>query len=164
MKKLNEKGFTLIEVLAVVAIIGILGLISVPSVLNMINNGKKASYNILIDNIKTAAVNLYEEVELMGNTVYKYVPNETELSLVTIEADGNESKFIKVNLQTLVNNGFLKGSKNDSNELVILDPKTNEDIGLCEIKIKKTVGDKVSYEVSSTSDNNDINLNCPTFN
>ena len=48
---MNQKGFTLIEVLAVIAIIAILGVVSTPGILNAINNSKKASYNILLDNI-----------------------------------------------------------------------------------------------------------------
>ena len=36
MKQLNQKGFTLVEILAVVVIIGILGLVAIPNVLKII--------------------------------------------------------------------------------------------------------------------------------
>ena len=46
MKRKNDKGFTLIEVLAIIAIIAIIGLIVVPSVLSIIGTGKNSSYKI----------------------------------------------------------------------------------------------------------------------
>ena len=56
MRKLNSKGFTLIEVLATVVLIAILGLVAVPNVLNTINKSKENSYKILIDDIKTTVL------------------------------------------------------------------------------------------------------------
>jgi len=171
MKKLNQKGFTLIELLAVIAIIAILGLVSVPGVLNSINNSKKASYNILLDNIKTAGINLYEEVDLVGNKVPLYQNNGKELLdeagnslIVTID----DNKQIFVNLQTLLSNGFLKGTGSEetnlenSKNMLLLNPMTNEDMGECEIVIKKVVDSnfKVSYFVSSPEDV--VSDFCPT--
>ena len=63
MNKFNNKGFTLVEVLAVIVRIGILGLIAIPNVLSVINTGQKKSYDILVKDIITASQNLYEEVE-----------------------------------------------------------------------------------------------------
>ena len=67
MKKLNNKGFTLIEVLAVIAIIAVLGLIAVPNVLSSISTSKESSYKVIVGNIKTASVTLFEEVENNGS-------------------------------------------------------------------------------------------------
>lgn len=53
--RLDNKGFTLVEVIAVVAIITILSVVVVPSVLNSINNGKQKSYEVLVGDIKIAA-------------------------------------------------------------------------------------------------------------
>lgn len=160
MKRMNNKGFTLIEVLAVVAIIAILGLIAVPNVLDVISSGKNSSYAIFIENTKIAGKQLFEEIEYSGNELFIYNNSGKTENLVQI--NGN---VITVNLQTLVGNGLLTGINQDAsnfnenlNKKVILNPKTNEDMGMCEIKITKiTENYKVTYEFSAEGDNE----NCP---
>ena len=44
MKRLNKRGFTLVELLAVIAIMALIAGISVPNVLNMLEKGKKEDY------------------------------------------------------------------------------------------------------------------------
>lgn len=175
MKKINNKGFTLIEVLAVIAIIAVLGLIAVPSILNTINTSKDATYDILVDEIKVAGKQLFEEVEYTNNDLCHYnqdgqlegcldktYPNDNWKIKITVSNDsnGNEIKVIKVNLQTLVSNGFLNGTNNDNessgnkNSKIILTPKTKEDIGNCSIRITKTVTGtnyKTSYKIEDAN-------------
>ncbi len=163
MKKLNNKGFTLIEVLAVIAIIAILGLIAVPGVLNSINNGKKSSYNIMISNIKTASQSLYEEVDYMNGKVYNYDESGTKTAtLVKI----TNSK-ITLNLQTLVSNGYLKGTtseKEGEKILILINPVDGQNIGSCQITITKETNQstgKVNYKIESDSNSNS---SCPKTN
>lgn len=163
MKKLNNKGFTLIEVLAVIAIIAILGLIAVPGVLNSINNSKKSSYNIMISNIKTASQSLYEEVNYMNGKVYNYDNSGTKTA-TPVEITNSS---ITVNLQTLVSNGYLKGTtseKEGEKKLILTNPVDGKNIGSCQIEIKKetnlTTG-KVNYKIESKST---TNSSCPKTN
>ena len=115
---LNNRGFTLIELLAVVAIIALLGGIAVPSVLSSINNGKKASYNILVSNIVTASSTLYNEVEYGGSDIYKYDGQSGNVSSERVVISG---KSISTNLQTLVSNGFLTtGTTNESDGILVI--------------------------------------------
>lgn len=162
MKKLNNKGFTLIEVLAVIAIIAILGLIAVPGVLNSINNGKKSSYNIMISNIKTASQSLYEEVNYMNGKVYNYDDSGTKTA-TQVEITNSS---ITVNLQTLVSNGYLKGTtseKEGEKILILTNPVDGKNIGSCQIEIKKETNQvgKVNYKIESKST---TNSSCPKTN
>lgn len=156
MKKINNKGFTLIEVLAVIAIITLLGIFTIPSVLSSMGNSKNSSYKILIENIKTAGTELYEELEFAGSILSDY--NSKGQSTANINLSGNS---VTVTLQGLVNNGFLKGSNNSSdnstntNSKILLNPKNNQDLGTCSIIITKIkTGDKICYEIKDNSNNN----------
>lgn len=170
MKKLNNKGFTLIEVLAVIAIIAILGLIAVPGVLNSVNNGKKSSYNIMISNIKTASQTLFEEVNYTNTELYQYnsngIKSTTKVKTEKVYNNKNDSSIaqIQTNLQTLVSNGYLKGTnKEENNEkiLLLINPINNENIGFCKITIRKitdsNLEEKTTYEIIS----DDTNSSCP---
>lgn len=55
MFKLNNKGFTLVEVLAVVIILGVLTTIMVPTVSYVINQNKKSNYENVEKSILNAA-------------------------------------------------------------------------------------------------------------
>ena len=161
MRNVNNKGFTLIEVLAVIVIIGILSLIAVPSVFSIINNGKNSSYDILVKDITIAAIGLHEEVSFVGTNLYYYDINGNTGNII------QASDKITINLQTLVSNGFLNGvnnlDENDSNNnlKIITNPKTKDDIGECEIEIIKVVDDdtfQTSYIIENISDDEF----CPT--
>ena len=146
MDKINNKGFTLVEVLAVVAIIAIIGLIAIPNVISSINTGKKASYNTMIGNIKIAAQTLFEEVENNG-------------SLDGVSVSGNT---MTTNLQVLIDNGFLSGTKGSGDtKKHIINPKNNKDMGNCSISIVKSVD--ANYKVTYNINNNSSDVEwCPT--
>ena len=164
---MNNKGFTLVEVLAVVAIITILGLVATPSVLSMINTSKNSSYDIMVDNIRIAAEEAYEEIEYFDSKIYYYSVLGKENTLVLLD----DNKII-VDLQTLVGNGFLSGKNNDEyegenkNKKIIINPKTNNDIGICEIEVTKKVNDstgKVCYIINGYDGEDEYKkANCPT--
>lgn len=173
MKKINNKGFTLIEILAVVAIIGILGIIAIPNVLDTINISKDTAYNILVDDIKVAGKQMFEEIKNMQEvedfSLYTYDRSgvtTTEI-IITKPAEENEESYITINLQTLVGNGYLTGINNNDkspsnyNSKIILNPKTKEDIGECVITITKTITEnnyKTSYKIESLTKKE----KCPT--
>lgn len=170
MKKINNKGFTLIEVLAVVAIIAILGIISVPNILKTINTGKEKSYEILIKDIKVAGQQLYEEIENVGSTIHYYNNCGIDQENEKVNITGNK---ITINLQTLLSNGFLSGINQDTekteecvedsdkneNNKIILNPKNDKDMGKCKITITKIkTSNNVEYKIKSESGNPDY---CP---
>lgn len=166
MKKINNKGFTLIEVLAVIVIIAIIGGIAIPNIMSTINTGKSSSEKAMIANIKTASEQLYEEVEnqgLLGETdntdkLYDYDKNGTRSNTPITISDNDKS--ITIHLQTLVTNGFLSETGENNETKKLLNPRTRENIGDCMIIITKTVNDtnyKTTYEVKK-ADSNSI---CP---
>lgn len=161
---LNNKGFTLVEVLTVMVLITILGVIAVPNVLDTINNSKDKSYQIQVKNIVTASESLYEELEYTQSEIYYY-----DLNGKTDEPLKITDNTITINLQTLISNGFLKGSNNpdnsdeNKNKERIINVKNNIDIGDCQISITKIVEIENNYKVSYIIENNSSdNKNCPT--
>ena len=160
MRDLDNKGFTLIEILAVVVIIGIIGLIAVPSVLSTLNIGKNSSYDILVKDITVASIQLHEEVSFVGTSIYQYNNDGNTRNIISA------SDEITTNLQTLVSNGFLTGINNPDKEgtnknlKIITNPKNGKDIGSCVITITKTVEDNYNTSYTITGDSSDAF--CPT--
>lgn len=171
MKKINNKGFTLMEVLAVVVIIAIIGLIAVPNVLSIINTGKNSSYEILVNDITVAAIQLHEEVSIANTKIYRYKNFGKDLNEIRVSTSENNVKkekyyTVEVNLQTLVSNGFLTGTNNsdkstNGNEKIIINPKTKKDMGSCVITITKTVEDNYNTSYTIVPDNSSDSF-CPT--
>ena len=162
--KIDNKGFTLVEVLAVVVIIGILGGLTAKGVLSSINTGKEASYKLMINSIVTASQTLYEELEYGGSKIWSYnYDNNQNISQgdeVTINTNTNT---INTNLQTLVSNGFLSGSsgftdEDESGNKYLIDPKSKKNIGSCEITITKV---KANNETIYKVENRDTVDKCP---
>ena len=64
MKKLNKKGFTLVELLAVVVILGILMLVAIPAIQKAIQNSKKGTFADSAKEVVNAVKNAYAADEL----------------------------------------------------------------------------------------------------
>jgi len=91
MKKLlqkrlnNEKGLTLVELLAVIVILGIIAAIAIPSIGNIIENSK---YNAA----KADAINVLNA----ANMYFVDTPAEVDVDVTTLKTDGfleNEGKI-----------------------------------------------------------------------
>lgn len=151
---MNKRGFTLIELLAVIIIIGMLTVLIVPGIIKNINTAKDSAYNTIIKNIVTSSQIYYEECEygdLSDNT--KYGSYACTISY--------EDNTIKTTLGALANTGILNVKDvNEEGKKIVKDPKTDKDISICKIKIKKIVDDtyKVTYKVT----NNDTRDICPS--
>ena len=66
MKKLNKKGFTLVELLAVIVVLAIIMIIAVPAVLESMDTAKKNTLVIEGRKALNAAMSKYQSDVLMG--------------------------------------------------------------------------------------------------
>ena len=125
MKKLNNKGFTLIEVLAVIVILGVLATITVPTVSNVIKQNEENSYKNLQKSI-IAAAKIYISDNKYNITLSDTCDSSNERNIITIKEDNSSSdseKEItvtdsKIPIKLLVESGDL----NDGN-INIVNPR-----------------------------------------
>lgn len=129
---MNRKGFTLIELLAVIILVALIGVLVIPSVIDTAKKTKQKAYDILIENIGTAAKTYFEECE------YGDLNNKKKYGSYACTINNDNS--IETTLGTLANLGFLptKETYEDSNKRKVSNPIDNQDISTCHIKITKT--------------------------
>ena len=69
MKKLNKKGFTLVELLAVIVILALLIIVVATTALPAMNNAKKSALNTYAKRVVEQAKTLYSTECLTSNDV-----------------------------------------------------------------------------------------------
>lgn len=88
---MNNRGFTLIELIVVVAIIALLSLVLTPNVISLINKNKVNSYNDTIKSIEMAAASYVSDNRYsLGITCTN---NTMEVELQTLVKTGNLSNI-----------------------------------------------------------------------
>lgn len=135
-KKLNRKGFTLIELIGVIVLLALIMGIGTYSIVEILNNYKDKSYDLLIENIKSAVEEHYIECEYDGGN--------TSL--------GCDQTFIS--LEKLVKNGYLESN---SETKLLIDPRTEKSIKDCEVQGKYKNG---IFSIVENTNNSDV---CPEF-
>ena len=136
---MNNKGFTLVELIATIVILALVMSIGAISVTSIIKSAKEKNYNILIDNVKSATEIYYQECRYVNN----YDNSPIDCSIVD---DG-----YVITLGKLVQYGYLKSDDNST----IINPLNEEDITDCEIKIVYDNGYLKIVSISSSD-------NCPS--
>lgn len=92
-KKINSKGFTLVEVLAAVAIVAILGTVATPLVTRTIQTSKGKSYYVTAKSFKKAASNIcYEGSELNANNLSEDV-SYSDIDLAVYPVDTKKAEI-----------------------------------------------------------------------
>jgi prepilin-type N-terminal cleavage/methylation domain-containing protein len=133
MKKLGNKGFTLVELMATIVLLSIIAGIASYSITTIISNSKEKNYQLLIKEIKNAVELYYQDCKFINN-----------------DCDD------QITLGYLVNNGYLKGNSVDSNNRSFLvNPNTEVNISNCSIKYSYNNGNII------VESNGEISTGCP---
>lgn len=142
----NNKGFTLVELIATIVVLAIVAGIGTYSITSIIRKSKEENYELLKNNIRSAAETFYQEC--------KYSNNDS------ISCTSYDSGY-KISLGNLVTYGYLKGNTKikedgeDKGKYTIENPLNNQSIANCEIIIK--------YENGKVTVTNNSGNNCPNF-
>lgn len=137
MKRLDNKGFTLVELIAVIVLLALIMGIGSVSITAVLNNSKKKDYELLVGNIKDASENFYIECKYNGG-----ISECSQLSS-------------GISLGTLVKYGFLTGNEKDGNTYTLINPIDKKNIFNCTIKIEYNNGDVIVSAKNPTD-------SCPT--
>lgn len=119
---MNNKGFTLIELIATIALLAIISVISIVSISNALEESKIKNCENLLSSIKSSAK------EYVSDNRYKLKSCTSDVQLNCVNKDNNK---INITAKTLVNNNYLTGQ--------IKDPFTDNEIDEDKILIKLTL-------------------------
>lgn len=123
MKNINNKGFTLIELIATILLLALVMGIGVYSISKTIQKNKDSSYQLLIKEIKEAVNTYYQECKFINDNC-----NNT------------------ITLGYLVEQGFLKGNKTNEtgankDKYTLVNPNTGNNIYDCNIQWSYSAGE-----------------------
>lgn len=163
---MNNKGFTLIELLATVMILALITSVGAYSIINYLNKAKEKSYDLLIENIKIGAQELFvecENIDIMGDTIMKDACDSFVKSYHECQTNARADKCVHVSFRDLAKYGFLKTSESKEDNKIIKNPINDKDISNCIIGVTKSYGDDPSaiwYDYFSVSSGGSVE--CPT--
>ena len=131
MKKLNSKGFTLVEVIAAVVILSVLMLLLVPSVNSLLQRSKNNSYKDLKQSFLLAAEeyvndNRYNiDIDATGNVICIGSDIDIDVNGNVTCKDINDVEYTpnQITIDSLLSKGYLTPSGTDTNGEYIVDPR-----------------------------------------
>ena len=103
MKKIINKGFTLIELIIVMVLLGILAAVAVPRMTNSIRSAEEAAEQKFMGNL-VSALEVYASDEVVKHSVKKFPSNP----FIALDKwpDGNVWQFVDQNTIRHFRNGF----------------------------------------------------------
>ena len=188
MKRINKKGFTLVELLAVIVIMGILMMVAIPSISRVIENSRKDTFVDIAKSYANAAKTLWTADTLTcEGTVASAVDDgdyyilintkESARAILPVLVDqGGKSSwgnrdvngYVRVHVETVTNNNgepkrtttFYVGLSDGTHGLIDNGSMTSDNLKKGNVKMDLSSDDKKKIEL--TLDNG--NLNCSKTN
>ena len=172
---MNNKGFTLVEIISVIALLALVMIITVPAISKTSLNIKKKTLNTKVENIEKAAIlygQKYRENFTVENKSCKYCEDKkTPLASCNsaniengkcylsnckcyLEKDQYNS-IVNIDVSKLISENLIKEDKiTESNEKVITNPvDESKNLNNCKIQIYQKYGKIYAvYESKDTSD------------
>lgn len=112
MNKMNNKGFTLVELIATIVLLSLVMGLGAYSITAVIKKTREKDYQLLIENVNNAVELYYQECRFVSDNC----------------AD-------EITLGYLVTNGYLKGNGTNSDDsLTLVNPNDGKNITGCVIK------------------------------
>lgn len=149
---MNNKGFTLVEIISIIVILGIVITISVPLISNASLNVKKKTLNTKIDNIEKAAI-LYAQENRENFDNYSC----SNCSGISNDLCSCYNEIITVS--KLLDEGILIEDKLDGTNKVIVNPiDENKYLNNCEVQVYMKY-DKIYADYINDTDS-DVNTEC----
>lgn len=131
---MNNKGFTLVELIATIALLAVIATISFVSINSIVNDNKVKNCKTLINNIKMAAK------EYVSDNRYKNLD---------FHMNNADTKVVKIGVNSLLSNDYLKGN--------IIDPYTNDNMDISDVNVFVKVNKNYVAGDIILCKNNDIN-------
>lgn len=185
---MDNKGFTLVEILSVIALLALIVIITVPAINGVSDNIKKSTLKTKIENIEKAAVlygqehreNFVATCNSEGELCYNITGECSCYSLTYTKTDagGNVlskdtttipvSKLLNPSValtdgdyaETYVNSNEKPYIEADDNSGNIINPLNDMPINTCEIQIYQKYGKIYAVYIDKKTSDNEYNLKC----
>lgn len=119
MKKLNKKGFTLVELLAVIVVLAIIMVLTVPSVLSSMNSARQSSFLLYAGKMIEAAQSKYQSESLLTTPSTCY-------DLTTLSGNGSTQYKGIITVEMVDGNPVFKIRMYDNNYQIGFKAKTTD--------------------------------------
>lgn len=146
---MNNKGFTLIELIVIIAILALLALISTPNVIKMIEKNKVDNYNGVIDSI-VKGVEIY-----VSDNKYNLIFKNSSGSNDSCKPGENKIVIADGSVDDKKIYGYIKSSGGSERKIQLKDLIDSKDIS-------SSVKNPCTNNVISDNTNIEIILNCNT--
>lgn len=134
---MNNKGFTMVELVATIALLSVIMIISFVSINAVIDNSEINECNALVSNIKSATKEYFSDNRYNLDNISGY------------KVDNNDKKY-EVNVSVLTSNNYLTSD--------IVNPFDDEKLNTDDIKINVELNDNYTIKeiIVKNSSNNEV--------